>query len=340
MKKRFFALLLSVLLVFTLVGCKGLEDVKDSLDSNKENTEDKDSENTTVPKVEERQARLYFFDTTTSELYYVDEKIEVKDGNLFDGLSKALQNNTYSNNFVTMSNLAELDSAKLDNNTGVLTVKFKNNFFSKMNIGDISESGFYAALITTYAFNYGVDKVALYQAEELYTGMRGELPDGYSEVSFDDAKKFVKEEYDVNKVEEKNCRLFYYTAVDDKIYYVDTTMQVTGKAIVKGLTNALKSSPNDTFFKLGEDVDVTTAENKDGILTVDLNAAYYNILSKVGSGSEAGVLRSLAYTYGYYYGVGKVIIKVDGKNYSGSHIAYEDGEYITVDTSEITKLNN
>ena len=55
---------------------------------------------------------------------------------------------------------------------------------------------------------------------------------------------------------------------------------------------------------------------------------YYEILTSVGSGSESGNLKSIAYTYGLNYNVSKVVINIGGKPYSGSHIEFEEGEYI------------
>ena len=88
-------------------------------------------------------------------------------------------------------------------------------------------------------------------------------------------------------------------------------------------------------------IEVTSAklDTEKKILTVNLTKSYYDILTKVGSGSEAGALTSLAMTYGYNYNIDKIIILIDGKPYSGSHIIFSEEQYVNFDLSSAKPLN-
>lgn len=69
-----------------------------------------------------------------------------------------------------------------------MTVVFNEAFTEKMLLGSVTESGLLASILSTYAYNYGVDKVAIYFGDKLYTSLRGELPEGYFKVDYSDAK--------------------------------------------------------------------------------------------------------------------------------------------------------
>ena len=140
----------------------------------------------------------------------------------------------------------------------------------------------------------------------------------------------------------KNCRIFYYNCDKDNYFYIDKTLEVTDNALLSALTTALKSADSNKLMILNEDVYVKSGklDQENNLISVDLSPSYYNILRRVGSSSESGMLHSMAYTYGYNYGVDKVIITVDGKPYNGSHILLEEGESIPVITTDIQAFNN
>ena len=103
----------------------------------------------------------------------------------------------------------------------------------------------------------------------------------------------------------------------------------------------MKNTPDEYSFNFGDSLSVRTAklDKVNNTLTVDLSKSYYNILTKVGSGSESAALKTLALTYAYNYGIDKVIILVNGKPYSGSHISLEANECININVNNIKPLN-
>lgn len=281
--------------------------------------------------VVEKLCRIYYFNSSDFKLYYIDKNISVKDNALVTALTSELQKNPYSDNFIALTDKISIKSANLDKEDGILTIHFNDSYINYMTLGNSTETGLLNALINTYGYNYGVKKVAIYFNNQLYTALKGDLPEGYFTVDTSYAIPFKDSN---SQITSKKCRIFYYNTSDDCYYYSDQQLNIIDKAVITSLTNALKIPPSENLLAVPSNVSVISAKlnSTDGILTVDLNSSYYDILTNVGSPGEAGALRSLAYTYGYYYGVSKIIITIDGDNYSGSHIAYKDGEYININS--------
>lgn len=141
-----------------------------------------------------------------------------------------------------------------------------------------------------------------------------------------------------NKTQE--YKVFYYNGTLDKLYY--TTPTITGdiKADPYILGNMLKQKISVDILTPGDNLEINSiTENSDSI-TIDLSSKIYNMLSKMGGSSESGLLDSIAFTYGYNYGVDKVAITVDGEPYMGGHVILELGDYITVDLSRTEHLED
>ncbi|MGV2644037.1 hypothetical protein GNF86_21965, partial [Clostridium perfringens] len=122
--------------------------------------------------------------------YYYDKTIQVEDKALVKALTNELQNNLPSDDFLALTKEIGVTSAKLDEKSGVLTVVFSDSFSDKMTLGSATESGLASSLICTYAYNFGVDKVAIYFGDKLYTSLRGDLPEGYFTAHFSDAEPY------------------------------------------------------------------------------------------------------------------------------------------------------
>lgn len=144
------------------------------------------------PSIKDTNCRLYFFNTKELAMYYVDTAIQVEDNAIIKALTKELQNQNYSKDFLTLTNKVQIKSAKVDKDKRLLTVVFSDSYVNHMTLGNATESGMLATLLSTYGYNLGVDKVAIYFNDELYTSLRGELPEGYFKVNYGDAKKFEK----------------------------------------------------------------------------------------------------------------------------------------------------
>ncbi len=354
MRKKFFLLLFSLIFSFILIGCnknnppsnlpnKPNENIKEENNNEKENpntNEEKNNNSSSNEDFTKRNVRLFYFDTVNYELYYVDKEIEVNDKAIIKSLTSELQTYSPNKNFLNLTEDVEVTSATIDKSTGVLKVVFSSSYVDKMLLGSATESGLLTSLISTYGYNLNVKKVAIYFKDELYTSLRGDLPKGYFDVNYSGAIAYSKENYnkDVSTsstIKNMNCRIYYYSVNDDMYYYKDKSIEVVDSALVTALTKEIKNIPNNNLLKFGDNLVVKSAKLNNDTLTVDLSNSYYNLLKNFGSGTEAAALRTLALTYGYNYNVNKVIILIDGKPYEGSHILFNDNEYINTDVNNI-----
>ena len=148
-----------------------------------------DSTNTSSEKskIKTMKCRLFFFDGVNMQQYYIDKEIAVEDRAVIKALTKELQKaEQYDNNFLALSDKVEITSAKVEN--GVLKVEFSSDYTLDETLGSSTEDGLLNSLINTYGYNLGVDKVAIYFGNELYTGVKGELEPGYFKVDFSSAE--------------------------------------------------------------------------------------------------------------------------------------------------------
>ena len=148
-----------------------------------------DSTNTSSEKskIKSMKCRLFFFDGVNMQQYYIDKEIAVEDRAVVKALTKELQKaEQYDNNFLALSDKVEITSAKVEN--GVLKVEFSSDYTLDETLGSSTEDGLLNSLINTYGYNLGVDKVAIYFGNELYTGVKGELEPGYFKVDFSSAE--------------------------------------------------------------------------------------------------------------------------------------------------------
>lgn len=351
MKNKFFLLLFFLFFSLILIGCsKNKENPPSNKPSNniedeKNNNEKKDSPaekpSTQKPSKEMKKVRLFYFDTVNYEFYYVDKEIEVTDKAIVKALTKELQNYSPNGNFLNLTDKVEITSATLDESNGVLKIVFSSSYVDEMTLGSATESGLLTSLISTYGYNLNVNKVAIYFGDELYTSLRGDLPNGYFPVNYNGAIPYSKANYSNDKatpssnVKNMNCRIYYYNVNDDIFYYKDKNIEVIDSALVTALTKEMKNSPDKNLLNFSDNLSVKSAKLNGDTLTVNLSSSYYNLLKSFGSGTEASALKTLALTYGYNYNVDKVIILVDGKPYEGSHILYNNNEYVNIKVTNI-----
>ena len=354
MKKKLFLLLFSLLFSIILIGCNKNDDKPNSNDSNNNNIEEKDKDDNSNnekdepeienPSKEVKKARLFYFDTVNYELYYVDKEIEVEDKAIIKALTKELQDYSPNKNFLNLTNKVEITSASLDEKNGILKIVFSSSYIDEMLLGSSTESGLLSSLLSTYGYNLNVDKISIYFKDELYTSLRGDLPNGYFDVDYSTAIPYSNDTYTSNSnetlsvIKTVNSRIYYYNVNEDIYYYKDKSIEVTDNALVTALTKEMKNLPNEYFFDFKDDLAVKSAKLTDDALIVDLSESYYNILTRVGSGPEASALKTLALTYSYNYNVKKVIILVDGKPYKGSHLMYDSNEPININVTNIKEL--
>jgi spore germination protein GerM len=140
---------------------------------------------------------------------------------------------------------------------------------------------------------------------------------------------------------------FYYPNLDsDKYYYVtrdvlfstnDITRQVLETAYKANYTDGMKNlgignvlTPNTRVMSLYLD--------KFETVHIDLSKAFITEMS-AGAYYETMLLTSIVNTFGSYYGREKVILTIEGANYSSGHIYLQKGEFLKTDYSKEIKLN-
>ncbi|MDU4884749.1 GerMN domain-containing protein [uncultured Clostridium sp.] len=137
-----------------------------------------------------RNCRVFYFNKVDLKTYCVDTNVKVTDNALVTALTEKLYsapNN--NNNFVVLSKDYGVRSATLNYDTNVLTVVFNENFIKDMELSAEVANGVIGAVVNTYGYNYGVDKVAVYFGDELYTSTAGTSSDEYSTVNYSDVLK-------------------------------------------------------------------------------------------------------------------------------------------------------
>lgn len=352
MKKKLFLLLFCLFFSIILIGCnKNNENLptNDSTDTNIEDKNDdsnneKDEPEIETPSKEMKKVRLFYFDTVNYKLYYVDKEIEITDKAIVKALTKELQNYSPTKNFLNLTNEVEITSASLDEKNGVLKIVFSSSYIDKMLLGSATESGLLSSLLSTYGYNFNVNKVAIYFGDDLYTSLKGDLPNGYFDVDYSTAIIYSEDNYtndttpSSSNIKNINSRIYYYNAKEDMFYYKDKSIQVIDSALVTALTREMINLPNENLLNFGDNLAIKSAKLDGDTLTVNIANSYYNLLNGFGSGSEDSALKTLALTYGYNYGVNKVIILVDGKPYEGSHIIHNTDESININVTNIKEL--
>ncbi|ACL74612.1 GerMN domain-containing protein [Ruminiclostridium cellulolyticum] len=207
MKIRFCVISLLVICIFLLTSCSSNETVDASnitspvthsnnssseniSDTNKQTEMESTITKNEKPSTKDVKCRLYFLATTELKYYYIDKMIPVEDNALITALTKELQSTSYNKDFLSLTDKIKIKSAKLDETTGVLKVVFSDSYVDHMNLGTNTEAGLLTCLLATYGYNLGVDKVAIYFNDELYTSLKGDLPEGYFDVNYPSAQVY------------------------------------------------------------------------------------------------------------------------------------------------------
>ena len=152
-------------------------------------TPDKSSLSSTTNTVN-RDCRVFYFNKVDLKTYCVDTSVAVTDNAFVTALTEELYSAPKDNsNFFVLSKDYGVTSATLNYDTNVLTVVFNENFIKDMDLSTDVANGVIGAIVNTYGYNYGVDKVAVYFGSELYTGLEGTSAAGYSTVNYSNSLK-------------------------------------------------------------------------------------------------------------------------------------------------------
>ncbi len=132
----------------------------------------------------------------------------------------------------------------------------------------------------------------------------------------------------------QTVRFFYPDAEGSGIVYEEREVEFrTNDDTGKVLAAAYKEAPAGTSAVLLGSTEVNSLMlGDDGKVVVDLNAAFLTEIKTVPE-SEEMILRSIANTFGYYFGTDQVILTVEGKPYDSGTTALAEGEALETDFS-------
>ncbi len=141
--------------------------------------------------------------------------------------------------------------------------------------------------------------------------------------------------------ETMNLTLYYPKMNDTKVVVTSDTAQA------KLSSNDLLTDLLADYFRHPAETDVlplmsekTTIRSMSqdpvsGIVTIDFSKEFISEMN-AGSETEAAILQCVANTAGSLYGASQVIITIDGQLYESGHIAFKQGETISVDYYNVT----
>lgn len=159
-------------------------------DASTSNTSPDKSSVSSTSNTVNRECRVFYFNKVDLKTYCTDTSVAVTDNAFVTALTQQLYSAPKDNsNFFVLSKDYGVSSATLNYDTNVLTVVFNENFVKDMDLSTEVANGVIAAIVNTYGYNYGVDKVAVYFGNELYTGLEGTSSTGYSTVNYTNVLK-------------------------------------------------------------------------------------------------------------------------------------------------------
>lgn len=168
----------------------GNNDFLKTEDSTSTNTVVDNSSVSTNSKTINRDCRVFYFNKVDLKTYCTDTSVAVTDNALVTALTEKLYEAPNSNNnFLVLSKDYGVKSATLDYETNILKVVFNENFIDAMELDTETANGLMLAIVNTYGYNYGVEKVAVYFGDKLYTGLEGTESAGYSTIDYTTALK-------------------------------------------------------------------------------------------------------------------------------------------------------
>ncbi|MGH4121559.1 MAG: hypothetical protein ACREV6_01275 [Clostridium sp.] len=136
------------------------------------------------------KCKLYFFNKSELKHYYIDKILPIENNALVSALTKELQSTSYSENFLSLTDKVKIQSAKLDETTGILKIVFSDDYVDHMTLGTATESGLLTSLLATYGYNLGANKISIYFKDKLYTCL-GDLQEEYFTVKYPSAKLYT-----------------------------------------------------------------------------------------------------------------------------------------------------
>ena len=149
------------------------------------------------------------------------------------------------------------------------------------------------------------------------------------------------EEMQENKPLVQNIRFYFPDASAEKQVYIDRNVEMlTNEDMKYKFQKELKTVPEGSKLAkvLPKDTQVSTPilDEEKGTVTINFSSHLIND-ANAGVGFESMLLHCIANTFGDYYNVDKVVITVDDKLYESGHFMLKPGEYLSVDTKNISQ---
>lgn len=138
----------------------------------------------------------------------------------------------------------------------------------------------------------------------------------------------------------QHIRFFYPDSNLNRLYYLEREVTFNTNDITRMvIQETFKNLPTGNIARvLTENVKMNWLYlNKDGMLYVDFSNELVSEMN-AGSGYESLILASITNTLGYYYGVEKVCITIEGNPYSSGHIAMRSDEAFSVNYNDALPL--
>lgn len=166
MKKTVLAILLSLLIPFSLISCKESSENGKS----KENTANSSSVNNNVKDAEkEEKANIYYYDAVADKIVYINTTIKVKDDDAVTSLIDELKKSPNSDISSSLSSEIKLISSNLDTEKSTITLDFSSNFVNAQNLGSGAESSTLTAICNTFGNYFNIENVIITLEEKPYS---------------------------------------------------------------------------------------------------------------------------------------------------------------------------
>lgn len=144
------------------------------------------------------------------------------------------------------------------------------------------------------------------------------------------------------KKQELEIMSFYPTKYDIGTAYVIRDIEfATNDNIESILEDIMKNPPNDKLLptiSMNTKINSIHLDRDSWTLKVDFSKELFGDMN-AGSSLENEILKSITNTLGKFYDVEKVYLSIDDKPYESGHFGINQGEYFSVDTTDIEEFN-
>lgn len=189
MNKKFTAIIISLLIGFSMVSCQNGD--KDNNISEKNNTgsfsnNNDDSKNNInnsnneSSEIVSDDARIYYYDVVIDKIVYINKTIEIKDKATATALINELKKSPNSDISPAISNDISLISAKVNDENDTITLNFSSNFVEAQNLGSGAETNTLKAICNTFGDYFNVSNVIINLDDKPYTSGHILMKDGDS----------------------------------------------------------------------------------------------------------------------------------------------------------------